>query len=234
MAEQQQRNTTKKVLPFSTQPTFVKIGVGLTIYNLFVFFEELVIDKHGFWQLLPFYKFGKFCIWDLGAVAAITWFLASGVARRLKREVPPPPNHSLSVKASVGLMFINSTVLLAGILDRYKVLNSSTGLILLVLLILTVLGIVLWSIRPAPGSSFLTQPSLLKLAVGLALYNSVLFLEYFVINPLGIDRFLPLYNAESLSIWDLAIPLLIGLLIWSKGFRNSESLQVFRIKSYEV
>jgi hypothetical protein len=29
---------------FSHQPTLVKIAVGLTVYNAFVFFEELIVD----------------------------------------------------------------------------------------------------------------------------------------------------------------------------------------------
>jgi hypothetical protein len=39
---------------FSSQPTMVKIAVGLTIYNGFVFFEELAIDRYDLSRYLPF------------------------------------------------------------------------------------------------------------------------------------------------------------------------------------
>jgi hypothetical protein len=52
-------------------PLLVRIAVVLTFYNSFVLFEELVVDRRGLWRYLPLYKFGQFCIWDLGAIAGI-------------------------------------------------------------------------------------------------------------------------------------------------------------------
>jgi hypothetical protein len=70
---------------FSHQPTLVKIAVGLTVYNAFVFFEELIVDRYGIWQYLPFYKFGKLCVWDLAALVAIAWFTASASCESSRR-----------------------------------------------------------------------------------------------------------------------------------------------------
>jgi len=53
-------------------PILLKITAVVTFYNSFVLFEELVVDRQGLWRYLPFYKFGKFCIWDLAAIAAIS------------------------------------------------------------------------------------------------------------------------------------------------------------------
>lgn len=53
-------------------PILLKITAVVTFYNSFVLFEELVVDRQGLWRYLPFYKFGKFCIWDLAAIAGIS------------------------------------------------------------------------------------------------------------------------------------------------------------------
>jgi hypothetical protein len=53
------------------QPLVVKAAVFITIFNAWVLFEELVIDRHGLWRYLPFYKVGLFCVWDVLALAVI-------------------------------------------------------------------------------------------------------------------------------------------------------------------
>ncbi len=68
-------------------PTIVKIAVALTFYNSFVLFEELVLDRHGLRRYLPLYRFGKFCIWDLGAIAVILIVVFGGL--HLSRRIRP-------------------------------------------------------------------------------------------------------------------------------------------------
>jgi len=53
-------------------PILLKIAAVVTFYNSFVLFEELVVDRHGLWRYLLFYKLRKFCIWDLAAIAGIS------------------------------------------------------------------------------------------------------------------------------------------------------------------
>ena len=56
---------------FRDQPLVVKAAVFVTFFNAWVLFEELVIDRHGLWPYLPFYKVGVFCVWDVLALAVI-------------------------------------------------------------------------------------------------------------------------------------------------------------------
>ena len=52
-------------------PLIVKIAVVLTFFNSWVLFAETVIDRHGLWAYLPYYKVGVFCTWDLAALLII-------------------------------------------------------------------------------------------------------------------------------------------------------------------
>lgn len=53
------------------QSIVVKVAVYVTFFNSWVLFEELVIDRHGLWRYLPFYRVGVFCVWDVLALAVI-------------------------------------------------------------------------------------------------------------------------------------------------------------------
>ena len=67
------------------QPLVVKAAVFITFFNAWVLFEELVIDRHGLWRYLPFYKVGLFCVWDVLALAVI----GLGLFLRLTRSPRP-------------------------------------------------------------------------------------------------------------------------------------------------
>jgi hypothetical protein len=56
-------------MKFKDLPAILKVAVILTFFNSWVMFEEFVIDRFGYWQYLPFYKFGIFCIWDFTFIA---------------------------------------------------------------------------------------------------------------------------------------------------------------------
>ena len=66
---------------FRDQSFVVKAAVFITFFNAWVLFEELVIDRHGLWRYLPFYKVGLFCAWDVLAVAVIGLGLFLRLAR---------------------------------------------------------------------------------------------------------------------------------------------------------
>ena len=52
-------------------PWLVRLAVGLTFFNSFVLFEELVVDRHGLGPYLPFYRVGDVCVYDGLAVVVI-------------------------------------------------------------------------------------------------------------------------------------------------------------------
>ena len=56
---------------FKDMPFLVKAAVFVSFFMAWVMFEELVIDRHGLWRFLPFYKVGLFCVWDVLALFAI-------------------------------------------------------------------------------------------------------------------------------------------------------------------
>jgi hypothetical protein len=53
-------------------PGIAIIGIGLTLMNTWVLFEETVVDRFGLHKFMPLYQVGKPCIWDLAAVAVIS------------------------------------------------------------------------------------------------------------------------------------------------------------------
>jgi hypothetical protein len=62
-------------MKFKDLPTLLKIAVVLTFFNTWVMFEEFVIDRFGYWQYLPFYKYGVFCIWDFAFIALASFLV---------------------------------------------------------------------------------------------------------------------------------------------------------------
>jgi hypothetical protein len=63
----------------------VVITFALTLFNSWVLFEELVIDRLGWWRWLPCYRKGMFCEWDVGAIVVIV-IIAVIVYRRLRAD----------------------------------------------------------------------------------------------------------------------------------------------------
>ncbi len=47
--------------PVARLAWIVKVAVALTFFNSWVLFEETIVDRHGLWRYLPFYKIGLFC-----------------------------------------------------------------------------------------------------------------------------------------------------------------------------
>jgi cytochrome c-type biogenesis protein CcmH/NrfF len=62
-------------------PFAVKLAVGLTFFNSWVLFAEVVVDRHGLWRYMPGYKVGTLCPWDV-AVAAL---IVAGVVYAVRR-----------------------------------------------------------------------------------------------------------------------------------------------------
>jgi hypothetical protein len=36
-----------------------------------VWFEETIVDRYGLWEYMPYYRVGRLCSWDIGAMALL-------------------------------------------------------------------------------------------------------------------------------------------------------------------
>ena len=52
-------------------PRIVTIAVWLTFFNTWVLFEETVVDRYGLWEYMPYYRVGRLCAWDIGAMIVL-------------------------------------------------------------------------------------------------------------------------------------------------------------------
>ena len=69
-------------------------------------------------------------------------------------------------------------------------------------------GVMLGSIR------FSQLPLVVRIAVGLVFNNAWWSIEEFVINRLGLWKYMPYYKATNACIWDLALGVVTVLAIW--------------------
>jgi hypothetical protein len=51
-------------LQFKQLPLVVKIAAGVVINNAWWSIEEFVIDRHGLWRYMPYYKVAEGCVWS--------------------------------------------------------------------------------------------------------------------------------------------------------------------------
>ena len=56
-------------------PLIVRFAIWLTFFNTWVLFEETVVDRYGLWEYMPYYRVGKLCSWDIGAMALLGFFV---------------------------------------------------------------------------------------------------------------------------------------------------------------
>lgn len=75
-----------ETLSFKQLPFVVKIAVGIVFYNAWWSIEEFIIDRHGLWKYMPYYRVADPCVWDL-AVALIIG-LAILLASRRNSSLP--------------------------------------------------------------------------------------------------------------------------------------------------
>ena len=62
------RSTTRRL------PLIARIAIAMTFINAWIIFEETIVDRHGLWRYMPYYRVGLFCVWD-AVVFAITLLL---------------------------------------------------------------------------------------------------------------------------------------------------------------
>jgi hypothetical protein len=96
-------------------PLIAKMAIAMTFINAWVIFEETIVDRHGLWRYMPYYRVGLFCVWD-GAVLAITLLLLFvNVARSRRRDDPTPsttPPLALIAKIAIAMTFLITLVIL--------------------------------------------------------------------------------------------------------------------------
>ena len=162
---------------FSRQPTVVRVAVGVTLYLAFVHFEELVIDRHGLWRFLPSTKFGKFCPWDVAALATIVWFVGAGDPATDSEG--RAGGGSASRRQARGGRDVRRRGPLGCRVHRALRRDPTFPVAAIgAALLAVVMGTAWWLIRRSDGSSFASQPMLVKVAAVLAVSNSLLFFAY--------------------------------------------------------
>ena len=105
-------------------PLIAKIAIAVTFINTWVIFEETVVDRHGLWRYMPFYRVGLFCVWDAAVLAVTLLLLLVSVAPFRRRSDPtlsttlPLP---LIAKIAIAMTFLSTLVILfvwPGVLAR--------------------------------------------------------------------------------------------------------------------
>jgi hypothetical protein len=94
-------------------PLIGKIAIAIAFINMWVIFEETVVDRTGLWRYMPYYRVGLFCAWD-AAVLAITLLLLLVSLRPLRRRGGPTQSATLPSpligKIAIAMTFINMAV----------------------------------------------------------------------------------------------------------------------------
>src|SRR6266481_3506549 len=94
-------------------PLIAKIAIAMTFINTWVIFEETVVDRHGLWRYMPYYRVGLFCVWDAVVLAVTLLLLLVSVARSRRRDGPAhsttPP---LPLIVTIAMTFLITLVIL--------------------------------------------------------------------------------------------------------------------------
>ena len=95
-------------------PLIAKIAIAMTLINMWVIFEETVVDRHGLWRYMPYYRVGLFCVWD-ATVLAITLLLLLVSVVPLRRRSGPTLSTTLPLpliaKIAIAITFLNTLVI---------------------------------------------------------------------------------------------------------------------------
>src|SRR5258708_9997424 len=69
-------------------PLIARIAIATTFLNMWVLFEETIVDRYGLWRYMPYYRVGLFCVWDAAVFAITLLLLLVSVARSRLRDCP--------------------------------------------------------------------------------------------------------------------------------------------------
>ena len=98
-------------------PLIAKIAIAMTFINTWVIFEETIVDRHGLWRYMPYYRVGLFCVWDAAVLAVTLLLLLVSVApfrRRSGAMLSTTPPLPLIAKIAIAMTFFNTLVILFG------------------------------------------------------------------------------------------------------------------------
>jgi hypothetical protein len=107
-------NTDTKTSTTPPLPLIAKIAIAMTFLNSWVIFEETIVDRHGLWRYMPFYRVGLFCVWDASVLAVTLLLLLGSVARSRRRSGPAQsttPPLPLIVKIAIAMTFLSTLVI---------------------------------------------------------------------------------------------------------------------------
>ena len=96
-------NTDMKKSTTRRLPLIAKIAIAVTFINAWVIFEETIVDRHGLWRYMPYYRVGLFCVWDAAVFAITLLLLVVSVAPFRHRRGPPLSTAPLPLIAKVGI-----------------------------------------------------------------------------------------------------------------------------------
>jgi hypothetical protein len=95
-------------------PLIAKIAIAVTFLNIWVLFEETVVDRHGLWRYMPYYRVGLFCVWDAAAFAVTLLLLIISVRpfRHCDGAQPTTTPLPLLAKIAIATTFLITLVIL--------------------------------------------------------------------------------------------------------------------------
>src|SRR6202011_5105223 len=102
-------NTDMKKSTTPPLPLIAKIAIAMTFINSWVIFEETVVDRHGLWRDMPYYRVGLFCAWDASVLAVALLLLPLKGGRSRRRN--GPAQSTTSPLPMVGIIAIAMTFL---------------------------------------------------------------------------------------------------------------------------
>src|SRR5437870_8167510 len=93
-------------------PLIAKIAIAMTFLNTWVILEETVVDRHGLWRYMPYYRVGLFCAWDATVLAVTLLLLLVSVAPLRRRSGPAlstttPLPLIVKIAIAIAMTFLN-------------------------------------------------------------------------------------------------------------------------------
>ena len=99
-------------------PLIAKIAIAMTFINAWVIFEETIVDRHGLWRYMPYYRVGLFCVWDAVVLGVTLLLLLASIALDRRRSGPTLSTTALPLpliaKIAIAMTFLNTLVILFG------------------------------------------------------------------------------------------------------------------------
>jgi hypothetical protein len=95
-------------------PLIARIAIAMTFINAWIIFEETIVDRHGLWRYMPYYRVGLFCVWDVAVFAITLLLLLVNVRASRCRDGPTLSTTPLPLiaKVAVVMTFLITLVIL--------------------------------------------------------------------------------------------------------------------------